>query len=429
MIRSPKIDLSVILLLLVVGILAAISIFVYLNLRTDTITSMANDGETIRVLVIAEEEGTPISSQVLIYNPRTNRAGFFDVPQDLGAILETLNRVDSLSALYEQGDVEAYKAEVEQLLGVTVPFYLVLDMEGLETVVDLAEGLELFIAESYQAPGVALGETAQAGATVDGPTDAPGDTAATPDSGLGASPTGILLPAGNVVLDGAKVQLYLTTAPPGESRNDRIARRLQFTRRFLEMLGDNATALRHDQVAPYVSGSFEKNLDKRSLLALIGRMSLVDTEQMIQRRIQGNFRSVDSNGETKELLFPHFEGEWLRQSVRQVEQSLASGEEFADDAITISLEILNGTTVTGLARRTKELYEGYGFDVVSFDNADSSEVEHTRVIDRTGNVEFARRAAGIIRASRVESEPLPGESAIDVTVILGQDFDGTYVRE
>ena len=239
----------------------------------------------------------------------------------------------------------------------------------------------------------------------------------------------MLLPAGNVTLDGEKVLMYLTSTPPGEPRTERIMRRLQFTRRFLEMLGDNASSLRHDQVAPYVAASFEKNLDNRSLLTLIGQFSLVDTEQMIQRRIQGNFRSVESDGETKRLLFPHFEGEWLRQSVRQVEQSLASGEELAAESITISLEILNGTSVSGLARRTKELYEGYGFDVVSFDNADASDIEHTRVLDRTGNIAVARRAAGIIRATRIESEPLPGESAIDVTVILGQDFDGTYVRE
>mgnify|MGYP006266003237 CR=1 FL=1 len=394
--RRPKIDLSTILLLVVVAILGATAVFVYLSLRTDTVTSMADNGETIRVLFVVEEEGTPITSQVLIYNPRTNRAGLFDVPRNLGAILESLNRVDGISTLLAEGEVEAYTEEVEELLGVSIPFYMALDMEGLGEVVDLAEGLELFIAESYQASEVE---------------------------------TGVRLPAGNVVLDGAKVQTYIAAAPPGETRTDRIARRMQFTQRFLEMLGERATALRHEQVAPYVTESFETNLDDRSLLAFIGRMSLVDTDQMIQRRIQGNFRTVDSAGETKELLFPHFEGEWLRQSVRQVEQSLASGEDFAEEAITISLEILNGTTVTGLARRTRELYEGYGFDVVSFDNADSSDFEHTRVIDRTGNIELARRAAGIIRATRITSEPLSGESAIDVTVILGQDFDGTYVRE
>jgi polyisoprenyl-teichoic acid--peptidoglycan teichoic acid transferase len=434
MIRRPKIDLSVVLLLVVVGILVAISVFVYLSLRTDTVSSMVDNGETIRVLLVTEEDGSPISTQVLIYNPRTNRVGLFDAPHDLGAILESLNRVDSIATLYEEGDIGAYRAEIENLLGVSIPFYLVLDTEGVSDVVDLAEGLELFIAESYQM-AEASGEARVA---VEGAEDG-GASAASGESGAAAgavpvpsasfSSPAVLLPAGNVTLDGEKVRMYLTSTPPGEPRTDRIMRRLQFTRRFLEMLGDNASSLRHEQVAPYVTASFEKNLDDRSLFSLIGQFSLVDTEQMIQRRIQGNFRSVDSHGETKRLLFPHFEGEWLRQSVRQVEQSLASGEELAEESITVSLEILNGTSVSGLARRTKELYEGYGFDVVSFDNADSSDVEHTRVLDRTGNIALARRAAGIIHATRIESEPLPGESAIDVTVILGQDFDGTYVRE
>ncbi|MFP4372795.1 MAG: LCP family protein [Spirochaetaceae bacterium] len=426
MIRRPKVDLSVVLLLAVVGILAATSVFVYLNLRTDTVSSMVDSGETIRALLVTEDEGTPISTQVLIYNPRTNQVGLFDVPHDLGAILRSLNRVDSISALYEESGIDAYRNEIADILGVSIPFHLVLDTEGLTHVVDLAEGLELFIAESHQTAGSAVAveefvegegedETAAVASTLPGATS--------------SSPPEVLIPAGNVTLDGEKVSMYLTSTPPGESRSDRIMRRLQFTRQFLEMLGKNADRLRHEQVAPYVASGFRTNLDNRSLLSLIGRLSLVDTEQMIQRRVQGNFRSVDSDGETKRLLFPHFEGEWLRQSVRQVEQSLASGEELTDASIAVSLEILNGTDVSGLARRTKELYEGYGFDVVSFDNADSSDVEHTRVVDRAGDIALARRAAGIIRATRIDSEPLPGESTIDVTVILGKDFDGTYVRE
>ena len=407
---------------------------------------MVENDETIRVLMAFEEEGRLISAQVLFYNSVTNRGGIFDVPGNLGAILDTLGRVDSIATLYEQGNVESYKDEVEDLLGVSVPFYVVLDTEGVSDVVDLAEGIELFIPDSQQGPG-GDSQSGAVGVLDRGPDGGSSGEGAEPRSfderirsdlipdGASAAESSSaregmrLLPAGNVVLDGAKAVTYLTVAPSGESDNDRIARRLKFARRFLQMIGENAGELRHNQVAPYVTSSFETNLDDRSLLALVGRLALLDTSQLIQRRIQGNFREVDSAGETKELLFPHFEGEWLRQSVRQVEQAIGSTDSFADESVDISLEILNGTTVNGLARRTKELFEGYGFDVVSFDNAETSEVEYTQVIDRTGNIDIARRTAGIIRATRITSEPLPNETAIDVTVILGQDFDGTYVRE
>ncbi|MFP4010661.1 MAG: LCP family protein [Spirochaetaceae bacterium] len=448
MTRRPRISLSVVLLVLVVVVLAGTSVLVYLNVRTDVVTQMVEDGETIRVLLVAEEDGTPLSTQVLIYNPKTNRAGVFDVPRDVGAILSSLDRVDGIASLYEEESVRAYREEIEDLLGVSIPFHLVYDMQGLERVVDLAEGLEVFVPESYQnpsfdgpapaGPDAALEEvdmTGQDGGR-DGGEESPGAGEASGDLlggielGSSAGPEAeILLPVGNVVLDGAKARLYLTTSPPGESRSDRIARRLQFTRRFLDMLGDKAEELRHEQVAPYAGGSFEKNFDDPSLMALLGHFALLDVDQMIQRRIQGNFRTVDSDGESKQLLFPHFEGEWLRQSVRQVENALASEDGAGAEAVAVSIELLNGTSVSGLARRTRELYAGYGFDVVSVDNADSEDVEHTRVIDRSGNIDVARRVANIIGATRIDSEPLSEESTIDVTVILGQDFDGTYVRE
>jgi hypothetical protein len=93
----------------------------------------------------------------------------------------------------------------------------------------------------------------------------------------------------------------------------------------------------------------------------------------------------------------------------------------------IRLEILNGTDVSGLATRTAELYRSYGFDVVAVGNAQSNEVEQTLVVDRVGSEVFARRTADIVRAPTVESEPDP-QAAVDVTVILGKDFDGRYVR-
>ena len=169
MIRRPKIDLSLVLLLVLVGLLAGTSVFVYLNLRTDTVSSMVDNGETIRVLLVTEEDGSPISTQALIYNPRTNRVGLFDVPHDLGAILESLNRVDSISTLYEEGDIAAYRDEIADLLGVPIPFYLALDTEGLSDVVDLAEGLELFIAETYQMADPVDAGTLSGGESTGGP--------------------------------------------------------------------------------------------------------------------------------------------------------------------------------------------------------------------------------------------------------------------
>jgi polyisoprenyl-teichoic acid--peptidoglycan teichoic acid transferase len=54
-------------------------------------------------------------------------------------------------------------------------------------------------------------------------------------------------------------------------------------------------------------------------------------------------------------------------------------------------------------------------------------VEETMVIDRVGNELFAERAADIIGATQIRGDRSDG-SVVDVTIILGKDFDGRYVR-
>ena len=80
-----------------------------------------------------------------------------------------------------------------------------------------------------------------------------------------------------------------------------------------------------------------------------------------------------------------------------------------------------------MARRTKALYESFGFDVVSFANADSDKHVNTVVLDRRGNPEAARRVADIIHCERVHTQASVASDA-EVTVILGRDFDGRYVK-
>ena len=111
--------------------------------------------------------------------------------------------------------------------------------------------------------------------------------------------------------------------------------------------------------------------------------------------------------------------------------SQSTGQEpFSEDELTVSLEVLNGTNVGGLARRAANVFQSYGYDVISVANADNAEYERTVVLDRKGKLEVAQRVANLIRCRRVYSrleETI--DMSIDVTIILGADFDGRYCKE
>ena len=133
--------------------------------------------------------------------------------------------------------------------------------------------------------------------------------------------------------------------------------------------------------------------------------------------------------------YPKLEEE--KQIIRQTIAGFLS--ENAEDFERIyTLEILNGTTVQDLARRTSELYQGFGYDVVRVANAPDNDYAETVIIDRIGGSPVVNAIAQIIQCSNIQNgstvpETETGEGsdgteyAVDFTIILGSDFNGRYV--
>ena len=390
---NQRFSVALFLLLIVLAIVVTGSLL-YLRLRTDDIATTLENEETLRLLVVAHDEARPILSFLLFFNPETQRAAVLDIPPDVGGVMRSLGRVDEIAGTFDPEAPERYLQEVEHLTDLEVPYVLVFSREQLAGFIDLLGGMEMFVITDYR--------------ELDG--DDP-----------------ILLPSGNVHLDGEKSIQYLTVSVEGESDLEAIGRRQTFVQSFLGAIREQSEFLRHPEVVPVRRGLYDANFDVRAQNTLIGALQGLDSQRLVRRRVQGTYRTVVVEGDSKRLLFPHFEGQWLKQSVRQIEQSLATLDEVESDTIIIALEVLNGTGTTGLARRTSELYEDYGFEVVRFGNAESNQVERTIVVDRRGVGDLAERVAQVIRAERIVTEVQP-ESDVDVTVILGRDFDGSIVR-
>jgi hypothetical protein len=160
---------------------------------------------------------------------------------------------------------------------------------------------------------------------------------------------------------------------------------------------------------------------------------------MIFQRVLGVNRIVDG----QDLLFPHYNGRLLRQTIQQTLTTLANPKLMSDQLMNAKLQILNGTYVSGLAHRTSALFQSFGYDVVSIGNAPKQDYARTVILDRTGDLAQAQRVASIIKCTDIKPEPLPPTPAVtagpatpsannaggaDVTIILGKDFDGRYCK-
>lgn len=98
------------------------------------------------------------------------------------------------------------------------------------------------------------------------------------------------------------------------------------------------------------------------------------------------------------------------------------GSDFMVPREMITVEVLNGSGVSGIAGRTGTYLEEAGFQVVNVDNADHQDYPRSHVISRIEDIEAARAVALHIPGAEFFKEPVQDYPAM-VTVIVGKNFD------
>lgn len=88
----------------------------------------------------------------------------------------------------------------------------------------------------------------------------------------------------------------------------------------------------------------------------------------------------------------------------------------------VTVEVLNGTTIDGLASRVTRQLRQQGIDVVFYGSAGTTEAGSTLIVARRGDMTAAREVRDALGLGTVSSDP-QAQLLLDVTVILGRDAD------
>jgi len=401
--RKVGVDASALLLILI-GILVVAGIFFALvSLRSNPIEDSLSGDRVINTLFIIEDGDKPLCSYVLLYYPATKRAAVFDIPGSLGLILQRINRVDRIDTVYDPRKVTPFADEVGKLLGVEISFSIVITLENLSRIIDLIEGVEIFIpspVNEFQ----------------DGH---------------------ILFPSGVCCLDGDKAKVYISYELPEESVELANFRRQRFFMGFIKRLGEQNHFLKNPQVSQHFQSMLKTGINQRTRIRLFDEFAGIDTDRVSIQSVGGNVRTVSG----QPLIFPYWDGSLIKEIVRQTLASIVQPAENTLGDRVFTVEVLNGTAVTGLAGRTAELFRGFGYDIISIGNADSNDYAKTLIIDRSGYQDMVRNFGGVIRCTNFRFDsPDSGNPEIDLniqnyeyradfTLIIGKDFNGRYVTE
>ena len=399
--RISQTGASRFLLILIVIILAVGITFAVLFFRSNPVEDALNANRVINVLFIIEDEKEPLSTYVLMYYPATRRAAVFDIPGELGLLLTRINRVDRIDRVYDPSRINSYENEIEKLLGVEINFTVVITKENLVSIVDLLEGVQIFIpsAVSYR-----------------------------DDDKV------ILFPSGMTVLDGDKAGVYATYSLEDEEREMEVFRRQRFFIGYLNRQIQMNERLKNPDAAKLYYSLFKTNMNQRTLMLLFDEFVFIDTDRTNIRSVEGTLREV--SGQT--LIIPLWDGNLVKEVVRQTLGTLTREVEDYFNERSLTIEVLNGTAINGLAGRTAEMLRSFGYDVISIGNADNNDYERTEIVHRSADEMMVKDFADLIRCDNIRFELIAPEEfeagdiqdfeyKADITLIIGRNFDGRYV--
>ncbi len=381
---------SALLILLAIGIIIG-SIYFIFYFRESKVEEVLASGSPLSVIIV-ENSGEKSEAVFLsFYNTKTAKQAFIVVPQKTRLKVDYEDRpvYDTVENIYSRGGISVLKKTIEKLTGTDFPYYAVVDLNDIERVVDLLEGVKIIVPEGISYRDAEHGVFIQ-------------------------------IPGGSNTLDGAKIKELLAYKNGGlktQVENHRI-----FIDALLDRANDIEVLFQHSRIASICIRDVETNFSKKDLAVLIREMKKINSSRVTFYKMYG--KDVTIKGE--QFITPVENGKWLRERIETVKKFL-NDEGPAPIGDEIKMEILNGSENPGQAQSLRNYFLEYGFNVVHYGNALRNDYEHTIVIDRIGRPSLAKRIADIINCREVYTR-IDKTLLVDVTIIIGNDFEGKYVR-
>ncbi|MCR5062962.1 MAG: LCP family protein [Treponema sp.] len=389
--KNEQKGLLFVISIIIIAVLLTIYFAIYL--QSDAVEDYLQENSLLKTLFIVEDEDDSVLfSNVLVYNKESQKGALINIPGYTGAIYRTLGRTDRIDAVYEEVDVQSFKSEIESLLGIKIPFYVIIGFNDFIKLSDYLGGIRVFVSE--------------------------------PIDMVSESGERFLLPSGSINLDGDKITSYLHYKHEEETESDVQDRYQNVMQSFFTRLHEKKYEIFMKKNYKIFKTCLKSNLDDDDEKTLLKLISEMDAESSIRQTITGSLRNVGK----QQLLMPDNNGEFIKEAVRQTTNLLATTEDGMSGRVYV-LEIQNGTTVQGLARNTALLYQRAAYDVLSPVNADRNDYAQTVIVDHIGNKEVANLIGEFIHCTNIvdEEEAYSSGANVDFTIILGQDFNGRYV--
>ena len=418
--KKKNIFLRIVLILILIIIIAA-AILLYKKYKDEgwsgvSKTLLGHNEDTVNsldkmyCLILGQSQNLTDTIILASYDPKTQEAALLSIPRDtfVGDDPAYATAWDKINAIYQTGP-ENTLAEVRELTGVNVQYYLKVDTEALKALVDEIGGVYF---------------------------DVPIDMYYTDRN----QNLYIDLEAGYQLLDGDKAEQLVrfrhnsdgTTYPSDYGIEDLGRMRTQkeflaeLLKQCIEKMDLNTiigfldiaeqyveTNLDFDAIKDYIPYILEYNVDELKTDTLPGESVLTN----------GVYVYLVDEEESEDMINELFYN--IKPTTDTIDGNVVDGEVNTTDTATVAeeydlrVEVLNGSGSSSKLSEVVGELEAIGFEVVQTGN--TSQTSNTTIIDRNSSSESALNA--IKQIMDTESTITGDSSEIkDITIIIGTDY-------
>ncbi|MEW6556154.1 MAG: LCP family protein [Elusimicrobiota bacterium] len=328
------------------------------------------------------------------YNPKIRFLDMISIPRDTRITVEgvAIRKINQLYAYtYKQTknhntSAESVKNELQEILGLDIPYYAQIDYDGFRNFIDILGGIKIKIDQRMDY-----------------------------DDNWGN--LHIHFSTGEHLLNGKKALEYVRYRAGDRADLDRILRQQSFLQEIMNKIKELKVIVRFPEVIQILYKNIHTNISVWDILTIIYEMK--------------DFKfAPTSNIRLQSLAGRPVRGVWIpdlsaiQKSIELVMTGYVSDIKKFATYSDIVVEIFNAAGKPNLAGKMRRFLIKQNFDVIKIGSYEwDSKYEKTLVIDRMGRLEKAQHVAASIGAKEVITK-IDESRGVDVTIIIGRDWQG-----
>jgi len=343
----------------------------------------------INVLLLGSDDvdnvGRSDTIMVLSLNPRLKRAALLSIPRDSRVYIPG-HGLDKINSAYAYGGVELAQKTVEQFLGIQIDYYAEIGFDAFVQAVDELGGVDIEVPDPFGGGRGLVKHTYY-------------------DS--------INLKPGYQHLNGKQALQFVRYR--NDSDIERAKRQQQLLRALVDQKLNIMNSRRLLAAGSKVLEQLNTNIDWYTAYDFLRVLRQISASEIMIGTVPIADSSI--NG----IYYGKVREPELQQLLSELNDYVSGGRQ-----LTGTIQVRNGSGVTGIAGVAAERLAESGFEIADVGNADSFEYSRTVISHCPGDRALAQRVKELLAvpdAELVEQHDWQSNAEVRVVVVLGKDFD------